>query len=281
MAQRLKDRGVVRIGGSDAALFLHGLVTADIESLTDGGTTFGGLLAPQGKILFDFVAHRRGDAFLLDVPAEAVADLVKRLGFYRLRAAVEIDDLSAETAVVVDLGADAPADGVGIPADPRLAALGTRTLAPSAETTGDSTAAYHERRIPLGIAEAWRDYPSADVFPHEANFDYLSGVSLVKGCYVGQEVVSRMQHRGTARKRFIPCRLEGAAIELGTEITVDGRKVGRTGSAGGGYQLALLRLDRIGEVGAGNAPLTAGDSHLRPEMPAWMAQASAPVDAAE
>jgi hypothetical protein len=271
VAITLEDRGIVRVGGTEAAAFLHGLVTADIERLADGAIAFGALLTPQGKILFDFLVHRRGGDWLLDCAREAAPDLARRLGFYKLRAKVEIEP--REDLAVVAGAEDAPAD-------PRLAALGPRAVLPAGEAPPPGAAGYHATRVPLGIAEAWRDFATGEVFPHEANFDLLDGVSLIKGCYVGQEVVSRMQHRGTARKRFLPCRLEGAAAAAGTEVIGGWRVVGAAGSAAGGYQLALLRLDRIDEALSGAVPLRAGEALLYPEIPDWADLPVAPTDAA-
>lgn len=122
---RLDDRGVVRVAGAEAAHFLHNLVTNDVEGLEIGQLRFAALLTPQGKILFDFLIHRRGaEEFLLDAAADKTADLAKRLSLYRLRAKIEISDESARLAVVA-----APA---GEPADPR-APLGARRITMRAE----------------------------------------------------------------------------------------------------------------------------------------------------
>lgn len=267
---RLKDRALLRVSGDDAATFLHGLVTADIELIGEEKPGFGALLAPQGKILFEFIIHRRGDAFLLDCPAETIDGLVKRLGFYRLRAKIEFEGPCPDFVVVADDGADELAP------DPRSPELGGRgIIASDAAPDEDGTDDYHGRRIALGIAECGRDYSGGEIFPHEASFDRIAGVSLVKGCYVGQEVVSRMHHRGTARKRFLPCRLEGDAAPVGTKVTLGGRSVGVTGSAAKGIQLALLRLDRIATALEGDTPLLAKEAVLRPSLPDDLIPASA------
>ncbi|VAW11839.1 tRNA-modifying protein YgfZ [hydrothermal vent metagenome] len=259
-----RERGVVAVSGTDAAGFLHGLVTADIENMPPGAMAFGALLTPQGKILFDFIIHRTEDTYLLDLPAQATEALIKRLGFYKLRSNVEIEDVSDRFAILVDIEPDAR------PADPRLKALGSRRIVGAADATGaDDTGAHDQARIALGIAECWRDFASGDVFPHEANFDRLHGVNLAKGCYVGQEVVSRMHHRGPARKRFLPCRVEGDVPPVDAEVTAGDRNVGRTGTAAGGKLLALLRLDRIADAAAGKTPLRSGAARLWPQIPSW------------
>jgi tRNA-modifying protein YgfZ len=246
----LKDRGVARVAGADAAAFLQGLLTNDVEKLPVGALRYAALLTPQGKILFDLIAHRAGEAeFWLDAPADRIAELVKRLGFYKLRARVEIADVSADWAVVA-----APE---GEPADPRDPRLGARRLVARADAPPEDAAAraaYEARRISLGVPQGGIDFAYGDAFPHDANMDLLNGVDFAKGCYVGQEVVSRMKHKGTARKRVVRVALDGPAPAPGTPILDGDLPVGALGSASGAEALALVRLDRAEAAAA----LTAG-----------------------
>jgi tRNA-modifying protein YgfZ len=201
----LGDRAVVAVSGPAARDFLQGIVTVDIADVAPGTARHGALLTPQGKILFEFMVTFGGDdAFLLDVARPLARDLVKRLMFYRLRAKVEIaarDDLT----VVSLWGGTAPDFEVAF-ADPRLAALGWRAILPADEAPvrlaqGGAEivdrSAYHAYRIALGVPELGADYATGELFPHESDLDQLAGVDFDKGCFVGQEVVSRMQHRGT------------------------------------------------------------------------------------
>ena len=263
--KRLYSRGIVDVSGEDGCLFLQGLLTNDVETMEPDSAAFGTLLTPQGKILFDFIVYRRGNAYLFDLPAAAAAPFAKRLTLYKLRSKVKISNVSDDLAVLVD-SKDADA-----PLDPRHDDLGGRRIVSIEDAPeADGTTEFDERRIALGIAECWTDYASGDVFPHEANIDQLGGVNFSKGCYVGQEVVSRMQHRGLARKRFLPARVEGPPPAMGTEVLFDGRNVGTAGSSSGDYCLALLRLDRITAALDGLAPLNCGDSQLFPAYPPWM-----------
>ncbi len=99
--------------------------------------------------------------------------------------------------------------------------------------------------------------------------DQLGGVDFKKGCYVGQEVVSRMQHRGTARTRMLAARYAGEAPPPGTEITAGGKALGTTGSAAGAHGLALVRLDRLADALAAGATPLAGDRPVTLEKPAY------------
>jgi len=269
-ASLLDDRRVLEVAGADARSFLHNVVTCSVEGLAAGAARYGALLTPQGKIVTDFLLLGTEDGLLLDVPAVTLDELLKRLTLYRLRAKVTLaarDDL----AVAVLWGDGAPPDLPQRFADPRLPALGWRAFVPRAEASRalagaepGAPAAWHAHRIALGIPEGGRDFVFADAFPHEADMDQLGGVDFRKGCYVGQEVVSRMQHRGTARSRVVPVAIAGPAPEAGAEVTAGERPAGRMGSSAGDRGLALLRLDR-----AAGERLRAGASELTPLQPGW------------
>jgi len=246
--ETLPGRSLLGVTGADAVGFLQGLVTSDVEGLAPGAAGYAALLTPQGKILFDFLLQRQGDGFLIDCASAQREALIKRLGFYKLRAKVAVaprDDLKVMVA-------DEPA--AGLFADPRLAALGFRGYS-TGELPQNHT--YEARRIGLGIADSDADIGSGELFPHEANLDQLNGVSFAKGCYVGQEVVSRMEHRSTARNRILPLQLDGTAPPKGTPIRAGEKQVGTILSSAGDRALGLLRLDRLADAAqAGDRLLT-------------------------
>ena len=266
----LADRGVVRVAGDDAEKLLQGIVTNDMGLLARQPAIHAGLLTPQGKILFDFFVVKAPGGFLLDTAKEKVAELIKRLQLYRLRAKVEIADASSTYRVYAQWGSAAgPADGIINFPDPRLPELGWRILSEAAIATTDAgSEAYHTHRIALGVPEGGKDYAFGDAFPHEADFDLLNGVSFDKGCFVGQEVVSRMQHRGGARKRVVP--IEGEApLASGAEITAGAAVIGSVGSVADRHGLAMVRLDRWAEAKAKGEPVRAGGVPIVLRQPAW------------
>jgi tRNA-modifying protein YgfZ len=260
--QILPERAVLRVGGPEARSFLHGLLTADIASLTPGDAVYGALLSPQGKILFDMIVLAERDGFLIDCAASGQAELIKRLGFYKLRAKVEIAERPDLNVVVAE-----ESIAGGFP-DPRFEGLGFRALHSQAGAAAGSSD-YHVRRIALGIPDSDGDIGSGELFPHEANLDQLHGVSFTKGCYVGQEVVSRMEHRGTARNRILPVTLEGPAPVKGAAITAGGRSIGTLLSSAGERALALLRLDRLAEAAQAAEPLLTEGVRLHVRRPPW------------
>lgn len=279
-ATHLVDRGVIRISGEDARDFLQNVVTSDMDAVTLEKAGYGALLTPQGKIICDFliaaIPDAEGGGFLLDAPLLQTADLMKRLKLYKLRAKVVLDDLSDSSAVLASAdGAPLPTEAGLVYDDPRLPALGQRAIvdrAGSDDLTGADATAWHARRIALGVPDGGRDFAYGDAFPHEALLDQLGGVSFKKGCYIGQEVVSRMQHRGTARTRVTSIAFDsGIATETGMEATAGGKPIGRIGSVADGRGLALLRLDRVADALAAGEELTAGGLAFRlAEKPAFI-----------
>jgi folate-binding protein YgfZ len=279
-AAHLQDRGVVRVSGEDAKTFLDNLVTCDLDKISPGAARLGALLTPQGKILFDFLifeapAEIEG-GYYLDVAKPFAADLAKRLGFYKLRAKVTVEDRSDALAVVAGWGdTPRPDDEVGLVVqDPRLESLGWRALVALddvSELAGDPAEAYHAHRIALGVPEGGKDFLFGDAFPHEALMDQLDGVDFDKGCYVGQEVVSRMQHRGTARTRILPVVYpEGFAAEAGAEVVAGDKSLGKTGTGMEGRGLVMIRLDRTDDAVRAGEPIRAGGMPVHLEHPSWI-----------
>jgi tRNA-modifying protein YgfZ len=272
----LPDRGVVKVGGEDARNFLNGLVTTDVTLVRPGLGRFGALLTPQGKITIDFIITEtpagHGGGFLIDAPRALAKGLADKLGFYKLRAKVTVENLSDDLGVMAVWGGEPSTKPDLIFADPRNAALGWRVLVPEglAQKVADlasaelvESAAYDAHRIATGVPRGGLDFIYGDAFPHETNMDRLHGVDFDKGCYVGQEVVSRMQHRGTARTRTVRIALDGAAPEPGTAVVAGDKPVGTMGSSAGDAGLALLRTDRAIDALDAGTPLTSGGLAIR------------------
>jgi hypothetical protein len=272
----LPDRGVVKVSGETARDFLNGLITTDTAQLQPGLGRFGALLTPQGKITVDFLITEapsgHGGGFLIDCPKPLAQALADKLSFYRLRAKVGIENLSDSLGVLAVWDGDVALKPDLTFADPRNARLGLRILVPAelAQKAADligaelvDSSAYEAHRIAVGAPRGGLDFIYGDAFPHETNMDRLSGVDFDKGCYVGQEVVSRMQHRGTARTRTVRVLLDGPAPEPGSTILAGDKAVGTMGSAADHHALALIRIDRANEALEAGTPLTAGGLSIR------------------
>ncbi len=281
-AALLPDRGVVKVAGDDARRFLNGLASNDMGKVAPGQAQFAALLTPQGKIVVDFiVAEAEPDddgGFFLDCPKALAATLAEKLNFYKLRAKIAVENLSDA------LGVMAVWDGAGLSdfglsyADPRLAALGTRSILPAqlaAEAAADLGAtltdaeAYDAHRIALGVPRGGMDFAYGDTFPHEADMDQLAGVDFEKGCYVGQEVVSRVEHRSSARSRLLPIAYDEFAPSSGLPVMAGEKQAGTLASTAKGRGLAMLRLDRVADALASSTPLLAGGIAIRVVKPDW------------
>lgn len=262
----LPDRSLIDIGGADAGDFLHGIITTDVEGLPDNEARPGALLTPQGKILFDFLIWRTADGFVIECDASQREALIRRLTMYKLRAAVTLS--AGETGVTLTWGEAADStSGIVDGAFRKAGILLKRQPVHAAE--GHDGEAYDALRVEAGLAVSGRDYALQDAFPHDVLLDLDGGLSFRKGCYIGQEVVSRMQHRGTARRRVAQVSAEALLPASGTELLAGGKPVGALGTVSGNRALAIVRIDRVGDAMARGIPVLAGDMAVSLVLPAW------------
>ncbi len=277
----LPDRGVVAVVGEEAEKLLQGIITNDMGLLHTQPAIHAGMLTPQGKILFDFFVVKAPDGFLLEIAKDKARELADRVNMYKLRVKADITDVSSDYTVAAFW------DGLYHPhserkqplyfVDPRLPEMGGRelvTLGSDWALGGEGTQAatqddYHAHRIEQGVPEGGRDYAFGDTYPHEALFDQLNGVCFKKGCFVGQEVIARMQHRGSTRKRVVPIVGDGALPRTGTDVVGGTASIGTVGSVSGEKGLALLRLDRAAEASQKGETLQAGGVPIRIALPKW------------
>ena len=224
-------------------------------------------MTPQGKIIADFIVAEAGPddggGFFLDCPRASAPALKDKLNFYKLRAKVTVDDLSEPLGVMAVWDGDASERIRAVyrrsaPAGARQSHHLPPDLATEAATDLGAklsdAEAYDAHRIALGVPRGGEDFIYGDAFPHEADMDQLGGVDFDKGCYVGQEVVSRIEHRGTARSRIVPVAYEGFAPAPASPVMAGEKAVGTLDVDGKGRGLALVRLDRVADaLAAGHA----------------------------
>lgn len=221
--------------------WFSGLITNSLS----GPVTFAALLTPQGKIIADLFVTDRGDHLLIDTTPDMGAALHKRLKMYRLRAPIEIEDVPDNHHLHCLWDCDEGEDRGD--ADPRLPALGRRLIA---EAPLPSTGDWDAHRLSLGVPDSEWDFGVQTTFPADACMDQLSGVDFKGGCFVGQEVVSRMKRMTTVRKRMRGVTLSGPA-EAGDKIKCADRAVGQLLHVNGLQAMALVRLDRLREATEG------------------------------
>jgi folate-binding protein YgfZ len=243
------DRTIISLKGDTAREFLSGLITNNLQSKL----TFAALLTPQGKIIADFFVHKKSDQeFLIDTPDKFGKTLLMRLKMYKLRAKIDLEDVSDQFDVYALWDGEGE---IGLE-DPRHPKLGRRLLtekgALSLENNGID---YNAHRLALNVPDSTWDFETESVFASDSNMDKLNGVDFKKGCFVGQEVVSRMHRKTDVRKRMGAVKLSGSA-DAGDDLKAGTRPVGKILHVHGSMAMALLRLDRIAEA---TDPITIND----------------------
>jgi folate-binding protein YgfZ len=262
----LSDRAVIALEGTEARPFFQGLVTNDLDALAPGRGLYAALLSPQGKILFDFLVVEGDGALLLDFPAAHTEVLVKKLKQYRLRAKIEIS-VRPQLAVYVGL-TGRPGERAVSFVDPRVAALGPRSIGAAAEMPADlpGPTIYHAARLDLGVPEG-SDFGQDRIFALDAGLDELHAIAFDKGCYVGQELTARMKHRGTDRKRILTVSADTALPQAGSEVKSGETVLGELVSVYGSKAFALVRLDRLD---AAKTQLTVDKIPVALSRPQWL-----------
>lgn len=235
-------RAIIKVSGPDAVRFLQGLVTNDLRKLPETGLLYAAMLSPQGKYLSDFFLLEAEDGIFIDVAETLGDDLLKRLALYKLRSAVVIE----RADLPVSRGTS-PAPEGALP-DPRHPALGWRLY--GADLPDDGTD-WDAVRVAHCIPETGLELVPNDTYILEAGFGQLNGADFRKGCYVGQEVTARMQHKTELRKGFATVELD-APVAFGTDILAGDVKVGQIFTSAGNRAIAYLRFDRArGQLSAG------------------------------
>lgn len=261
------NRSLINVTGEEAEKFLQSVLTTDLGALGHDDLMAGALLSPQGKIIFDFLISRIEDGFRLEVPSDVIADFAKRLTFFRLRSKAKISEPYESLIHVswhndsISSQNDSTKRDRRFPDDVHV----WRIYGEAAENSDDTGWAH--LRSQYGIAESDSDFTLGDVFPHDVNYDEIKGISFTKGCYVGQEVVSRMQHRGTARRRVLTVSANATLPAAGTALTASGREIGTLGHVAGQQGLALVRIDRVKDAQDKGIDILAGELKVNLELP--------------
>lgn len=260
----LSARSLLKISGEESRPFLQGLVTQDILHVRDGDAVFAALLTPQGKILFDFFLAPHGDGFFIDCDAAAAGALLKRLVMYKLRAKVTV---APQTELAVAIGD--MRDPLASFADPRHASLPARSIVKRADMPAADDA-YDAVRTGLGIPEFGKDFSSDELFLLDVNYDALNAVSYKKGCFIGQEVTSRMKRKGETRKRTLIAKVDGVPPAKGAAVMAGENSVGEILSGRDSGALALIRIDRLAAAQESGLPLSVDGREVQISFPAYL-----------
>jgi tRNA-modifying protein YgfZ len=237
----LVDQGLIGVAGEDAGTFLHNLLTNDIKGIPSDGIQRAGLCTPKGRLLADLLIWRNEAGFLLQLSADILPGILKKLSMYKLRAKVTLSDVSDDLAIIGVAGGGAAAlfDSASPLVPMRTAPFCSGSLAClaehrfalivpianaaeawqqlSAKTRAVGLAAWHWLDIAAGIPHV--TVPTQEQFiPQMVNFELIGGVGFKKGCYPGQEIVARTEYLGKIKKRMFRARLANGAARAGDSL---------------------------------------------------------------
>ncbi|WP_417071200.1 YgfZ/GcvT domain-containing protein [Niveibacterium terrae] len=295
----LTHLGLIRASGEDAATLLHNLLSSNIEALKPDEAVRSSLNTPKGRMLADFLVWRDGGDVLLQLAAELAPAIARKLSMFVLRAKAKLVDASEEVAAI------------GL-AGPRLAevleTLGLALPEQAMQTRDDEgirVVRLDEQRVMLIAASAaapelWRKLIAAgacaagplawrlldiragipqitaatqeEFVAQMINFELIGGVNFRKGCYTGQEIIARMQYRGTLKKRMYRARIDAEAPAPGSDVFASdfgdqpaGKIVSSAPSPEGGCE--VLVCVQIASHDAGGVRLAGGEPLAFEELP--------------
>ena len=288
----LMDRGLIAIEGEDTRTFLQGLVSNDVNRVSEDRAIHAAFLTPQGRYLHDFFIMQLGGALFLDCEIERRDDLIKRLSMYKLRAKVTLGVPAGEYVIAAMFGEGAlealelpPEPGRAIAfgggvayVDPRLPEAGTRAvilrkrfvnILKRHEFNPAPPTDYDIHRMSLGLPNGSCDLKVEKAFLLENGFDELNGIDWDKGCYLGQELTARTKYRGLVKKRLMPVEVDGALPPPGTPVMLDGQEAGEMRSGQDKVGLAMIRLENLEQAAESDTGFTAGEARLLLRKPDW------------
>ena len=273
-------RGKLLLTGTEAADFLQGQVTNDVEGLSPGEGCYAAFLTHKGKMRGDMRVLRGEDWIWIDTEPETLASLARTIQMYSIGREVRHRDVNAERAILSLVGPAArealepeppphehsfveAEHGLHVATDLGVDVICAAEDAPAVRAALDlpdaSLDAAECRRIESGRPRYGLDV-DADTIPQEAGLNERA-VSFTKGCYVGQETVARLHYKGKPNRHLRGLRLSEPAAH-GDAVLAEDRVIGSVGSAcvsprHGPIALALLRREAapgdtvaVGEVAA-------------------------------
>ena len=278
----LTHLGVIRVEGEDAASFLQGQLTNDVQLLAVGQSRLAAFLSAKGRMQASFIAIKRSaNEFWLITSRDVLAQTLKRLSMFVLRAKAKLSDAgdairllglvgdlasqAAPSATPWDTVRDGEASVVRLyPADGQARALWAAPAneslpAPIANSPAIGLADWLLGEVRSAVPHITA--PVVDAFvPQMVNFESIGGVSFKKGCYPGQEVVARSQFRGTLKRRMFLVQSEATELQAGQEVFAAGdadQPVGTIVQAAGSDALVSMQLAAAAQplhVGTADGP---------------------------
>lgn len=263
----LSSRSIFKVSGSEAAGFLNRVLTCRVDNIEIGQCRPGALLTPQGKILTDLFLFNTSDGLFLDLPVSEADTIVKRLTLLKLRADVAFEALT-DLRVFVSASLDQTGDGIIVSAqDPRTERELVRGIIQTANAPEeDDPAGWKDLRFRLVLPECGLDYSPSSLFPADINMDLTVSVDFKKGCFIGQEVASRMKRKTEVRKRTLY--VSGARdVVSGDILTAGESSLGDVLNWHKDHGMVLTRLDRLTKASENDVPVTLKDQAVEIDLP--------------
>lgn len=218
----------MRFSGVDAQAFLHGQLTCDVAALQAGASTYGGYCTPKGRLLAAFLLWLSEDGYTMLLPAALAEPIRKRLTMYVLRSKVKVEDLTPDLVCVgifgtdaaqqlLDLGGLIPERLHGVAVHDGVTAIHLPTqrylaVLPRAQASmADGSDAWNGLDIANGIPFIL-PATQEEFVPQMVNLDLIGGLSYIKGCYPGQEIVARTHYLGKLKQRMYRARVSAEAV---------------------------------------------------------------------
>jgi len=246
----LPDRSALCITGDDVTGYLQGFLTQDMKLLDTQKLTYSALLTAQGKLDYDFFIFKQGDMVILECETGRVESLRQRLSMFRLRRNIELNIVPVQ--VVALWGDNDVLKAFSYPTDPRHTALGLRNITFQPIDKSEYLSAvqvefnfYDRLRLEAGVPDGSRDISWGEDTVADVGLEKFNAISFTKGCYLGQELTSRMHHRGLGKRGLYPVSITGAALPPFTDLLADGNLIGEMRSSNGHMGLAMLRHDSL------------------------------------
>ena len=260
--------GTIAVSGKDRQSWLNGLLTSDVAKLRPGHASYGLVLVKIGRIVSDVFVLHAGDRLLVGGQRDRIAQLEEHFEKYLIMEDAAHEDVSSEYAWAFAHGPRAaevsaaassmpgvfagsvelqgPADGVIAAPASRIAEVLGELAAKQPDTAIGSAEDAETLRVRRFLPRFGVDFGEKN-YPQEAALEKIA-VSFSKGCYLGQEVVCRLEMRGHVVKKIVPVQFAGDPPAQGAEVrSADGKVLGAVSSAvpndGGAVGLAMVRID--------------------------------------
>ena len=287
----LSNRGFIKLQGSDIKKFLQPLITNDIDKVTSDKAIYSAILTPQGKYLFDFFIYFLEDAFFIDCHLEQLEELISKLNFYKLRSDVNFTDVTRSYSFFLlensdifenfDLnkhpGLVKKSNGYFLISDPRLKKLGVRAIINKGEESEllkklqlpiKTIEDIEEIRISNGVPLGTKDMSKKFIL--ECNLDFLNGIDFKKGCYIGQELTSRMKLRNKVTKRLLPAIIDKETINENLKIEFNKKIIGEICSINKNKALCFVNLKDIKPEYLSDNHLVCNQEKVKLYIPEWL-----------